>query len=209
VNALKKVIAATLVMPVFLLAMILLHEAGHAGAVKLLVGIDCEIFIWPGFEIYPQFGHEQAAPWNGSLAFTKVTPPEGTAALQRVLDYHDVILFMGSGFTQLLSLMSLAALSLIRPQGMLLWLLVPGALLHTDMLSYTIFPLLHMRHLVFWGGSNSETLIALAAGGIPQYVAVPAILLLSLGQFLWLSVLLRSRPLREKQPGPSPIPEYR
>lgn len=179
-------------MPVFLLAMILLHEAGHAGTAKLLAGVDCEIYVWPGFEIYPEFGHSHTARWNmGSLALTRVVPPESDAVLQRAMQYNDVILFMGSGFTQLLSLIALSVIAVARPRRVVLWLLVPLALLHIDMLSYTVFPLLHLRHLLFWGGGHSETLMALGAAGIPQYVSVPAIVSLSLAQFFWLYLLLR------------------
>lgn len=189
---LKKFVAVAIVPPVFLLAMVLIHESGHALTAKLLAGTECEIYLWPGVEIYPEFGKGQLAPWKStSLAVTKVTPSASPHALQKVLDYDNFILFMGSGLTQLVSLLSLLVITLSRPRRILLWLLVPGALLHIDMLSYTVFPLLHLRHLIFWGGSNSETLVALARFGIPQYCSVPAILLLSLGQFYWLYWLVR------------------
>ena len=192
---LKKGVAALLVVPAFLAAMILLHEAGHAGTAQALTGIECQIYIWPGIEIYPQFGSDQLMPWNAkSLALTKVVVPDSAATLQRVLDHNNLILFMGSGFTQLLSLLSLLAISLLRPKGILRRLLIAGALLHIDMLSYTVFPLFHLRHLLFWGGNHSETLMALGAVGIPLYLSVPVIVLLSLGQFFWLYLLQSSRP---------------
>jgi hypothetical protein len=209
VGLLKKGVAALLVLPVFMSAMILLHEGGHAGTARLLAGIECEIYVWPGVEIYPDFGKEQLAPWNSkSLALTKVVPPANAAVLQQVMDYNNVILFMGSGFTQLLSLLALVVITLVRPKGILLWLLAPCALLHLDMLSYTVFPLLHLRHLLLWGGSHSETLIALGAAGIPQYVSVPVIVLLSLGQFYWLYRLLRSPRPFDDQHNLSPVSRY-
>ena len=174
--------------------MVVTHEAGHAGAAKLLGGIDSTIYIWPGYEIYPDIGKKHPSPIHiKGLGFTELVPSTDVRVWMQVNRYENYMLFMGSGFTQLLSILSLCGMALARPQSTLRWLLLPGALLHIDMLTYTVFPLFNLPHLVFWGGINSEPLIALARFGIPQYWAVSAVILLSALQFLWLYRLLRPR----------------
>jgi hypothetical protein len=193
VRSVKWLLSAAMLVAALLVLTILVHEAGHSITAEVVAGLDSRMYIWPGYELYPDFGSRYRSAWPNTPAFVTVLQTSDAAYMLRLHYYENYILFMGSGLTQLVSLLSLCVMTLVRPKGILLWLLVSGSVLHYDMFTYTVFPLFDLKHLIFWGGSVSEPLLALGRFGVPQYVAVPAIIGLSLLQFFWLYRLLRKR----------------
>jgi hypothetical protein len=204
------------IIPLYFVTMVLVHEAGHAVAASCLMPGDVRIYVWPGYELYPDPGRRFSEAWpEKTPAFTYVTyvrpdplsapwtytpgiPPyavwngDTPAAMPRDVN---VVKLMGAAATLLFSVAALCLLALLKPQGFVLWLLAAGALLHLDMLTGTVFPVLFgARHLYFWGGEAPEAVDALAGLGVPENIAVTAVILLSLGLCGWLCWLLRARP---------------
>jgi hypothetical protein len=199
VSSLKRIFAVAMMAPLLLVTMIVTHEAGHTLTAKVLAGVNAKVYIWPGYELYPDLGKKPAPDVHlKGLAMTHIVARGDAFPWKRLNRFENYILLMGSGLTQLLSLASLCALTMMktrdRPLGMWGWLLPAGGLLHIDMLTYAVFPLFNLQHLVFWGGVSSEPLIALGRFGLAQYIAVPAVIFLSLMQLFWLYQL--SRPTR-------------
>ncbi|WP_340679786.1 site-2 protease family protein [Paraglaciecola sp.] len=98
-----------------------------------------------------------------------------------------IIAFMGSGINSLLAMLALLFLYLAKPKGVLFFVLSCSAFLYYDMLTYVIFPRwFDMRHLIFWGGKESEPVIALLQLGVDATAATFAIVTLSVFQSILL-----------------------
>jgi hypothetical protein len=210
-----------LTVPLFFLTMVLAHEAGHAVTAHYATRGEVRIYVWPGYELYPDPANTFPEAWPARTpAMTAVMPrppqpvsldtmakaglPSGIMISRREfyeLRRHEHLMkLMGSTTTLLLALASLAALSLFKPKGTVLWLLAAGSLLHLDMLTYTLLPTLFgVRHLYWIGGEVSETLEALAGLGLKPGFSITAIVLLSLLQWVWLFYLLRVKLRRPVQ----------
>lgn len=196
--------------------MVLVHEAGHAVAAEYATPAAIEIHVWPGYEVYPEFGKRTHEPWpKGAPAFTALYPqsaPIGQDAnglrmfafdkneMYLMQRHSSLIALMGTAATTLLALVSLSMISLFQPKGLVLWCLAAGSLLHLDMLTYAVLPtFVGVRHLYFIGGETAEPVDALSGLGFPVSFSLTAIILLSLLQCAWLYYLLRFRLHRGRQ----------
>lgn len=194
-------IGILLIIPLYFAVMVLVHEFGHLAGVAYSTDAEARIYVWPGYEIYPDPGRRYVAQWPGrSPAFTDVritstvSPAELGAQIEDLMASHSFIMLMGSTATLLVSLVCLLLLTLLKPKGVLRWLCTSGALLNLDMLSYTVFPVFfNGAHLYYWGGTTPEPVVALAGLGVAQGLAVSAILLISLLQFAWLYHALQNK----------------
>ena len=201
-----------LLAPLYFATMVLVHELGHATIAATLVPGDVRIYIWPGYEILPDWGRTFPESWpDKTIAMTYVRPQppdmqwkftagvppyavgegDGVEKLGYAINLSKV---MGSVSTLLVSLTALALILLLKPRGLALWLLAAGALLHLDILTGTVFPLaFDARHFYFWGSETPEALDALTQLGISRAGTTAAIVALSLLQFGGLYYVLRVR----------------
>ena len=210
-----------LFIPLYLVTMVLVHELGHAMTAAYVMPADIRLFVWPGVELYPDWGQRYPEAWPDRIpALTYVLPrpsqfvkrgttPSGlpgymvtdVAELERMKRSEHVSKLMGSAGTMLLALVSLLLIALLKPKGIALWLLSTGALLHVDLLAGTAFPIFFdARHLYFWGSATPEAVDALTGMGISQRVSVSAILVLALLHSLLLYYLLAIKLRRRGQP---------
>lgn len=196
--------------------MVLVHEAGHAVAAAYTTPAAIEIHVWPGYEVYPDFGERTRDPWpEGAPAFTSLTPQSAPIGLDAsgfrtfafdkgemdLMQRHlPLIALMGTTATTFFALASLCLISLVQPKGLVLWWLAAGSLLHLDVLTYAVLPtFLGVRHLYFIGGETAEPVDALLGLGFPESFSLTAIILLSLLQCVWLYYLLRFKLRRVRQ----------
>ncbi len=198
-----------LIPPLYVLTMVLVHEMGHAWTIGHIPTVKSSIYIWPGYQVYPQIGMKFPEAWpEKTVAFTYVAlyskfKPDGSDPLKHqgllAQTVGHLALLAGSGATSLLSLLSLFLMSLFRPKGLCSWVLVAGSLMHLDMLTYTVFPVFfNVRHLILWAGEIPEPVEALFGLGVSRGFSVTAIILLSLVQFFWLYHLLLPKPAPNK-----------
>jgi hypothetical protein len=190
--------------------MVLVHELGHATSAALLIPGDVRLYVYPGHELFPDWGRQFPETWpEKSPALTYVRPDipigawpftpgtQGYAVMKR---NDHLIRLMGSASTLLLALASLALIALLKPRGVALWILGAGALLHMDLLTGTVFPVFFdARHLYFWGGESPETVDALTGLGVPERISVTAVILVSTGLCVWHYWLLRFKLRRGRQ----------
>lgn len=197
--------------------MVLVHEAGHAVSAMYATDGVVQVHVWPGYELYPEFGNPTRGEWpRGSPAVTIVAPRPSASVthdpasfrvfttdknvMYRLQHHLGLISLMGTVATTLVALVALSLISLLRPKGLLMWCLVAGSQLHLDMLTYAFLPtFLGARHLYFLGGELPEPVNALSALGFPEGVSLTAIGLLSLLQWAWLYHLLRVKLRRPVQ----------
>lgn len=208
-KSLKRFLVVSVMTIPLLMVTILVHETGHAVTARLLTGMKSEIHVWPGYQLYPKVGERYSLSWpEKSLAVTTLYPPFPMLPANdfldgeknppvawrfrgKVVEFSDWTMLMGSGATVLASLLSLLLIWILKPKGILLGALVLGSLMHFDMLTYSIFPVFfELPHLLVFGGSVPEPVRALTNLGVPDYFSVPAIIVLSIGEFSWLYLLL-------------------
>lgn len=180
--------------------MICIHEMGHYIIGEIVLNKDIHFYIWPGYEIFPDFGEKLMAPWpDSSIAFgielRKFIPGFDSLDLairtDVILKNESYIKLMGSGLNYMLSVLSLIILSLVKPKSYLFWFLVFISLLHIDMLTYTVFPIFfNAKHLYFIGGTDPEPITALIQLGVSKVISVIGVIALSIINFLWLYFVL-------------------
>ena len=189
--------------------MMIIHEFGHAFAIRYTTSVSSRIVIWPGYELYPELGAKYPRPWPGkSFAITEPVflpkglvmpnisiPPAPIPRLDPEIfeENENVIMLWGSVATLSFSILSLTLISILKPGKVLLYILVAGSLMHLDILAYAVFSgIFGLPHFVFWGGAISEPIVSLESMGIPKVLAIASIIGLSWTQFFWLHRLLRA-----------------
>ncbi|MGV3590798.1 MAG: hypothetical protein ACO1PZ_03845 [Gammaproteobacteria bacterium] len=194
----------------YFLAMIIVHELGHIAALHVVSDAHIRVSVWPGYELYPMPGQRFRGTWPargvvvvepywilakpGEVLPASILATRGNEHHRELQKHSGLLKFMGAGATTLLSLICLILLTIRKPRAGLAVLFITGALLHVDMLSYTIFPLfLDAPHLYFFGGSEPEPLNGLVEMGLPQHLAVVLIALSSAAQLGWLFCLMKCR----------------
>jgi hypothetical protein len=198
---------STLVVVALLLSVIT-HEVGHAIAAEIDGSFDVRLYMWPGIQVYPDFGGERFETWPGTtLALTHITPvlnlisapstelgrdiSSSESELQE--EHLPIIQLMGCGINLLISLICLTLLLTLKPQaqGWTFKILFLGSLFYYDLLTYTVFPyFFNAPHLLFVGGNDSEPLIALQSLGVAEPLAAGMIIVISslltvLAYFAW------------------------
>lgn len=183
-------------LPLGLIAVVILHETGHAiGAI--LVGLDTpKIYIWPGIELYPDVANKYVGNWpKAALGLTELPSPQVSRLfivfndenviitpqpqLVNVLpvlslasyrpEYAAIVGLMGSGLTLIISVVCLGLLMVREVSGWQRSILIIGALFYLDFVAYCILPgVFNLPHLVAFGGTQPETVDALVALGFPR-----------------------------------------
>lgn len=146
------------------------------------------------FYVQSIFVHKDSAPWHGK--FAPPTEHYMMPSIEREKLKGAIVALMGSGTTLLVSIAGTFALIWLKPAGFAMHILRLASLLHLDILTYTVFPYFFgARHLLFWGGSRAEPVIALSNLGVPAGLSVTVIVLISLILLaLYASTLKNRRP---------------
>ncbi len=202
----KRILVFSVILPIFIIFTIIIHEAGHIVAANLIGMGDATLHVWPGIQAYPEFGITYPNEWprHAIATINFNSPPNYHVILEFPELFNDsyavkpeivflysafpdalpsdidiaIMGFMGSGLTYFLSIVSLIMLLLFKPNGFFRILLIAGALLFYDILLYTILPTFFgLPHLIFAGGVQPEPIVYLAKMGIPQWLSVSIILL--------------------------------
>lgn len=198
---LKRIFAVISVASSYIILTIFIHEAGHAITGKILGLGNPIIYVWPGVELYPNFGlpnPDDTWPENALayVSFMSETKPlvvefsENTKSLSlnptlkftstlsnKVGTSNPIVGFMGSGTTYLISLFCTVYLWLFNPKGSFRNCIVLGTFLFYDLLFYTVFPIFFgVSHLVLIGGDKAEPIIHLAKMGVPIWISVTLVI---------------------------------
>lgn len=144
----------------------IVHELGH-GLTGELLGTDIgAIRIWPGVEVYPDFGERSGGGnynYFGSIEFSK-RADRGPAGL---------IELMGSGSTLLVAFAAHGLLWGLRPRRRVPhYVVIILALFYLDMVSYTLGPALGLPRAIVIGRVtyNAEPMRGAAMLGVPGWV---------------------------------------
>lgn len=213
-----RVMRFTLVIPLFFVLSVLIHESGHAIAGKL-AGLGVPVVqIWPGVELSPIFTvtpfpehwpanrvasvgfarHERAAVQFETGRGSQYALP--TPAFVNKPFYTDsksmwaasVVGVMGSGLTYLISVICLLSLWLFKPEGTMRLLLFAGSLLFYDILFYAVFPTFFgLPHVIVFGSTEPEPVVHLAQMGVKPWLSVTTIIMLSAMHSVVLVTLLK------------------
>ncbi|WP_206486549.1 site-2 protease family protein [Thalassotalea sp. G2M2-11] len=214
-NKRRVIIAAAI--PIIFIFSVLIHEYGHVLGAKFVGVNNLNIYVWPGYELSPNFGRPYDGEWPNNAIGFGIFSPEINQNISLNTDFlsglssipslniqplkpryqsitktqHGVIALMGSGLNLIVSIMSILFLYQFRPKGIWYFLAASGSFLFYDILFYTVFPLfLNLPHLIFWGGSKAEPIMGLSSLGVDQNISVTVIVALSILQFFFLSKLL-------------------
>jgi hypothetical protein len=138
-----------------------IHELGH-GLIACLWGGTVTYFeIMPGMELYPELAFH---PWNGLIAQIRYTLPDLTPFQE------GCIALMGSGTTLCAAGLALGVLLFSKARGGFRRVLIfIAALFPLDMIAYSTFPALGLRHWIIIGGRTAEPVHGAVAMGIPVY----------------------------------------
>jgi hypothetical protein len=156
-----------------------LHEAGHGLAALLLGGRITLLRVMPGIQLFPKIA---LVPWKGNVAAIGIDLPAGTTR------QYAFVALMGSSLTFLLGLAAGLSLLLFKPTGWLRVLFVITALaLPLDMITYSIFPVLGLRHWILFGGKKPEPLMGAVGLGVPPAVYYTVLALVSVVYYVELA----------------------
>lgn len=173
---------------------LLVHEFGHGLSAVFQGGEIDGIYVFPGIEIYPDFGtrYQGDYPNNPGLARTSPGQPFFTDA------QSGFVTLMGAGATFAFSVVGLFGLYILAPRKRLLqFVWVALAIWYLDIVTYTFLPSIGLRHWIIIGGSNPEPLngaerMGISSGLFMAYVAVVGILWTA-AIIAWISPTRRSQ----------------
>jgi hypothetical protein len=136
---------------------LVIHEAGHALAAVLCGGQVTKIKLLT-LQIWPALRWTE---WDGLFG----------GIWYRGTDRDGLVLLMGSGTTAALGLCAAIALQVADHRSFLRKVCRTAAvLLPLDILSYSVFPALGLRHWILFGGYGIEPLEGALEMGIPRAV---------------------------------------
>jgi len=135
----------------------IVHEAGHGITAVIFGGEIHSVAIMPGIQLYPTV---QLQPWGGCVAQIGHSPLGNPwqSGLTKI---------MGSGLTAIVGYFAIAVLFVARPQKLarFAWLSI-AILFIWDIIAYSVFPALGLKHWIFIGGVDPEPVIGAAEIGI-------------------------------------------
>lgn len=176
---------------------LLVHEWGHA-LTGAAMGAEIKgVYVYPGVEIYPDFGDRYPYRWGTKLGAAIVDELGlGWADWQ-----HGLVSVMGSGSTLMVSYLGIRLLYALRPRRRFWrYLLIALALYFFDILSYSLFPQLGLRHWIVFGGRFAEPVYGAERMGIPSWLFVTVVVVICM-QLIWaLARFVRGIP------EPAPVP---
>lgn len=164
---------------------LLVHELGHGITAELLGGKFNGLFVMPGVQIWPNPGEVFPNDWQGYIGLVDFTYGS---------DWENggwqagLVEIMGSGSNLIFATLALAVLWLFRPNGWIRYLLIAESLVFIDLLFYTFLPTFGLRHWVFFGGDTAEPLLGALKLGIPVWIFMLFVALVS-SMILWSIVM--------------------
>jgi hypothetical protein len=165
-----------LVLALFALVNLLVHEFGHCITMGA-VGGKCEgVYVMPGVKIWPltAFGDPYPGAWNDFIGIANYAQAAPTAKAS------GLVAVMGSGSVAALALLSLIGLYLFRPLGWLRFPLLAQSFMFLDLLFYTTLPhWFGLRHFFFIGGDTPEPLNGAVKMGISESTFITGVLVYS------------------------------
>jgi hypothetical protein len=136
----------------------LIHESGHA-LVEFAEGNRLRTVTVLWFRVFPNF--ELISDWDGSGAGVGFDGPHESG----------LSILMGSGLTLIISYVLLSLTTLFRKQWLRQVLLMTSIISAWDIIAYSTFPALGLRHWVFIGGSGCEPIYGASALGITLWMS--------------------------------------
>lgn len=175
-RTIRNILVFVLVLGLFAVINLLVHEFGHCFTINAVEG-ECEsIYVMPGIKVWPltTFGQRYPDQWERSIALTfyaKSAPTEQAGGF---------VSLMGSGSVAALALLALFGLFIFRPQGWTRFPLLAQSLMFLDLLFYTILPRwFGLRHFFSVGGDTPEPLNGAIKMGIPEPMFIVGVLIYS------------------------------
>ncbi len=165
-----------LVLGLFAVINVVLHEAGHCYTIDAVGGKCDGIYVIPGVRIWPlnALGQHYPQDWGKNLALTFYAEAAPTSQASGFVS------LMGSGSVAALSLLALFGLFIFRPQGWVQIPLLAQSFMFLDLLFYTILPRwFKLRHFFVIGGASPEPLDGAVKMGIPESVFITGVLIYS------------------------------
>jgi len=154
-----------LLVVVFFLSLIagsLIHEGAHI-VVQMIGGSQLkEVVVMPGIQLYPRFA---LVHWSGYVAGVSLTK----CSEQYI---NGLSLMMGSSLNAIASYLLLAIIFRFPINGRKKFvILLTSFILAWDLIGYSIFPLLSLRHWIFIGGNYCEPIAGASMLGIPIWLS--------------------------------------
>lgn len=175
-KTIRNILVFVLVLGLFAVINILVHELGHCFTIDAVGGKCDGIYVMPGVKVWPLTALGQPYPdqWEKFIALTfysKFAPTERRRGL---------VFLMGSSSTAILSLLALIGLYIFRPQNWLRFPLLAQSFMFLDLLFYTTLPhWFGLRHLFFIGGDTPEPLNGAIKMGVPEPMFIAGVLIYS------------------------------
>jgi hypothetical protein len=155
----RKILVYLITFCAIALLRLLAHELGHLLSVIIIGGKINLIAIMPGIRLYPTLGLQT---WGGWGAIIDYSLNNGTPS------QAGFIAFIGSGATAILGYGAIAVLLARKPHGLAQFAWLTAALLFVwDIIAYSIFPELGLRHWILIGQRVPEPLIGALYMGVP------------------------------------------
>src|SRR5262245_53216096 len=146
----RKILVYLITFCVIAILRLLAHETGHLLSVIILGGKINLIAIMPGIRLYPTLGLQT---WEGWGAIVDYSLNNGTPFKA------GFIAFVGSGGTAILGYIAIAVLLAKKPNGLAQFAWLTAALLCVwDIIAYSVFPELGLRHWILIGQRTPEPL---------------------------------------------------
>ena len=201
-SIIKKLLLIALLLPIGFVLSVLTHEFGHGLGAKI-VGSHVEfIHVWPGYQIFPEFGEPATYEW-----------PKGAVAEMGVSKYLEeesrffgsgftiseewtatIIPILGSGINWVISIFFLAVLHFLKPNGVWLIISLTGATFYYDIFTSVIFPhFFNLPRLVFIGANYSEPILAFSHVNVSPHFTSTFIVSICVLQSILLVKIMKAR----------------
>lgn len=175
-----------------LLLNIFFHEIGHSIPVLISGGSIKRIVIF-GIELIPDFGR------NSHLDLVAFFSPSWYLGQATNNFWLGLMLFSGSGFTLLISYISIFSLWFCKVKRTLRLFLIVSSFHFLDILTYSFLPLLGFPHRLIVGSHNMEPVEGLMKMGLSKTSSLLLILILILvGVAVYsISIFLKKHPTED------------
>lgn len=170
------------------------HELGHGITATALGGKFTSLYILPGIQVWPHFGQPYPNGWSGYIGWVEYNygfnwNPDGWQP--------GLVTLMGSGSNLLIAALALVALWVFQPRRCLRFFLVAEAMMFVDLLLYTFLPLVGLRHFFIIGGISPEPLEGAIQLGLPSWLFIALVGVVSALMSWGLIRYVRRHPLWE------------
>jgi hypothetical protein len=171
----KRFIKTTILLVIISIIGLVIHETGHA-ITAILYGAKVTYIQFFNIQVWPTIKYLNC---NGLFGGIKYTP----------IDQNGLVTFMGSGSTAILGLLFAIGLFAIKSRGWVWFIcLFTAILLPLDIISYSVFPAIGLRHWIIFGGYGREPLEGALKMGVTQttyYSVLVAYILICYGLVIY------------------------